>query len=392
MIDAAKYKDLEPGHRLVLGPGPSPVSERVLRSMAATTIGHLDPYYLKVMSEIQELLRYAYNTENEMTISLSGTGSSGMDACLLNLVEPGDKVMICVNGFFSARMIDIAERAGGQVALYESEWGRSLDMDAVRAKAKEVKPDLLCMVMAETSTGALNDVAAGGQIAKEVGAMFLTDCVTSLGGLPIDVDANGIDAAYSCSQKCLGAPSGLSPVTFSPRAMDKVRNRKTKPNSWYLDMNLLADYWAEGHKYHHTASSNMNYALREALRMVAEEGLEARFARHQINHLALVAGVEAMGLEMQTPEGERLPMLNVVKIPEGVDDLKVRQILMKDFGMEIGAGLGQFGGKVWRIGLMGYGSTKANVIAVLSTLQTVLAGLGAPVKPGALEAAAAVYK
>lgn len=387
MFDSNQYKDLDPGTRVLMGPGPSDVSPRVLQALSAPCIGHLDPYFLTVMDEVQQLLRYLFQAEYDITIPISGTGSAGMEACFVNLVEPGDKVLVCVNGVFGTRMSDIVERIGGELIRIDFPWGRAVDPEEVRKKAKEVKPDILAVVHAETSTGACSPLDSLSSVAQEVDALFLVDAVTSLGGMPVNLKDNKIDAAYSGTQKCLSCPPGLSPISFSRRALDKLKARKKPVVSWYLDLSMLGSYWGAERKYHHTAPINMNYALREALRIIAEEGLEARFKRHELTHKALVAGIEAMGLSMLVPEAERLPMLNTISIPDGVADAKVRSALLNDFGIEIGAGLGDLSGKVWRVGLMGASCTKRNLFLFLSTLYTTLKNEGVDVKPGALEAA-----
>ena len=390
-MDASDFRDLDPGRRVLMGPGPSDVPERVLRAMAATCVGHLDPYFLEVMDETQELLRAVLQTRNALTIPVSGTGSAGMETCFVNLVEPGDEVVVCVNGVFGTRMSDIVGRLGGRLVTVEAEWGRAMDPEAVREAVQGHRPKQLAVVHAETSTGVctpLEDLAA---IAHEAGALFLVDTVTSLGGIEVAVDRTGIDAVYSGTQKCLSCPPGLAPISFSPAAIDALEKRKSPVVSWYLDMSMVRNYWGAARKYHHTAPVNMIYALREALRIIAEEGLEARWARHRLNHRALVAGVEAMGLAMLVPQAERLPMLNAVCIPEGADDKRVRAALLADFGIEIGGGLGPLAGQVWRVGLMGYAACRRNVVLFLAALETVLRAEGVAVKAGALEAASAVY-
>ena len=390
-INSDQFKDIDPGFRLLMGPGPSDVAARTLQALAAPCIGHLDPYFLAVMNETQQLLRYLFQTENPMTIPVSGTGSAGMETCLVNLVEPGDEVVVCVNGVFGTRMADIVKRIGGKLIQVDGEWGRALDPAAVEKAIASCDPKLVAVVHAETSTGAvtpLDDIAA---MTHKAGALFLVDCVTSLAGMPVDLDRVQIDAAYSGTQKCISCPPGLSPVSFSPAAIAAMEKRKSPVISWYLDMSMVRDYWGKDRKYHHTAPINMTYGLREALRVIAEEGLDSRYARHRLNHQALVAGIEAMGLSMLVPEKERLPMLNAICIPEGVNDLSVRQTLLKEFDIEIGGGLGQFAGKVWRVGLMGQSSRRRNVVLFLSALQSVLQAQGTNVNSGALEAAAAIY-
>ena len=391
-FDIQQFRDIDPGQRVLMGPGPSDVPPRVLQALSAPCIGHLDPVFLSIMNETQELLRHLFQTENELTIAVSGTGSAGMETCFVNLVEPGDDVVVCVNGVFGTRMCDIVGRLGGNLIRVDAPWGKTIDPNAVRDAVKGKNPKVLAIVHAETSTGVCQPLEEIKVIASDAGALFLVDMVTSLGGMEVALDKMGIDAAYSGTQKCISCPPGLSPVSFSPAAMDVLKNRKTPVASWYLDMSMVSSYWGNERKYHHTAPINMNYALREALRLIAEEGLEARFARHLLNHRALVAGVEAMGLSMLVTEGERLPMLNAVCIPDGADDLKVRKALLNDFGMEIGGGLGDLAGKVWRVGLMGHASRRRNVVLFLSALETILKAQGASISSGkALDAAAGVY-
>jgi alanine-glyoxylate transaminase/serine-glyoxylate transaminase/serine-pyruvate transaminase len=390
-IDIHNFTDIDPGERVLMGPGPSDVSPRVLQAMSAPCIGHLDPYFLSVMDETQQLLRFLFQTENPLTIPVSGTGSAGMETCFVNLVEPGDEVVVGVNGVFGTRMCDIVNRLGGKLKRVDAEWGRAIDPDAILKAVKGGSPKLVAVVHAETSTGVCQPLEEIKGIAKDAGALFLVDAVTSLGGVNIALDNMGIDAAYSGTQKCLSCPPGLSPISFSQDAMDVLGNRKTPVVSWYLDMSMVSSYWGAERKYHHTAPINMIYALREALRIIAEEGLEARFARHQLNHRALVAGVEAMGLSMLVPEDERLTTLNTVTIPEGADDLKVRKRLLSEYGIEIGGGLGDLAGKIWRVGLMGHASRQKNVFLFLASLEAILKSQGAKVGEGALEAASSVY-
>jgi alanine-glyoxylate transaminase/serine-glyoxylate transaminase/serine-pyruvate transaminase len=390
-LDPQSFRDIDPGSRVLMGPGPSDVSARVLQAMSAPCIGHLDPYFLSVMDENQQLLRFLFQTENELTIPVSGTGSAGMETCFVNLVEPGDEVVVCVNGVFGTRMSDIVGRLGAKLTRLDFEWGRAVDPEAVRSAVQGKSPKLVAVVHAETSTGVRTPLEDLSKIAHDAGALFLVDAVTSLAGMEVSVDKWGIDAVYSGTQKCLSCPPGLSPISLSPAALEALEARKTPVTSWYLDMSMVRNYWGGDRKYHHTAPINMIYALREALRMVAEEGLEARFARHRLNHLALVAGIEAMGLSMLVPEAERLPMLNTVRIPDGADDAKVRGTLLRQFGIEIGGGLGDLAGKVWRVGIMGHASTARNVCLFLASLETVLRQGGVKVNDGALEAAAQVY-
>ena len=390
-IDKDNFKDIDPGDRVLMGPGPSNVSARVLQAMSAPCIGHLDPYFLSVMDETQRLLKYLFQTENPFTIPVSGTGSAGMETCFVNLVEPGEEVVVCINGVFGMRMADIVRRLGGQLIRVDGEWGRAIDPEAVRNAVRGKNPKILALVHAETSTGVCQPLEDIANIAHEAGALFLVDMVTSLGGMEVAVDSMGIDVAYSGTQKCISCPPGLAPISFGPAAIKALESRKSPVVSWYLDMSMVRSYWGAERKYHHTAPINMIYALREALRIIAEEGLDARFARHQLNHRALVAGIEAMGLAMLVPESERLPMLNAICIPEGVNDMKVRKALLNDFGIEIGGGLGDLQGKIWRVGLMGHSSSRKNVFLFLSALETVLNAEGAKIKTGALKEASAVY-
>ena len=391
-IDPREFRDLDPGARVLMGPGPSDVSARVLQAMSAPCIGHLDPYFLATMDETQRLLRHVFQTENPFTIPVSGTGSAGMETCFVNLVEPGDEVLVCVNGVFGTRMADIVGRIGGRLIRVDAPWGRAIDPESVRQAVKGRSPKVLAVVHAETSTGVCQRLEDLAVIARQAGALFLVDTVTSLGGMEVAVDRRGIDAVYSGTQKCLSCPPGLAPISFSPAALQALKNRKSPVVSWYLDMGLVGSYWGQERKYHHTAPINMVYALREALRIIAEEGLEARFARHRLNHRALVVGVETMGLTMVVPENERLPMLNTIRIPDGADDKKVRAALLRGFGIEIGAGLGEFAGKAWRVGLMGHASCRKNVLLFLAALETILKAEGVSVKPGALDAATAIYE
>lgn len=371
-IDPKNFRDLDPGERVLMGPGPSNVSPRVLAALGAPCIGHLDPYFLSVMDETQTLLRALFQTENQLTIPVSGTGSAGMETCFVNLVEPGDRVVIGVNGVFGTRMSDVAGRLGAEVTRVEAEWGRAVDLGDIRQAARNGNTKIIALVHAETSTGVRQPVEGLRDIADECSALLLLDTVTSLGGIEVAVDKWGVDAVYSGTQKCLSCPPGLSPLSFSPRAMDVLKKRKTKVPNWYLDMTMVADYWGSSRKYHHTAPVNMIFALREALRLIFEEGVAARFERHQENHQALVAGLEAMGLKMLVPAEYRLPMLNAVVVPDGVDEVKVRQRLLAEYGIEIGGGLGGLAGKIWRVGLMGTSCSRRNVALFLAALESVL--------------------
>lgn len=378
-----------PPRRILMGPGPSDISPRVLAALAAPTVGHLDPFFLEVMDEVQTMLRQLFRTQNQLTLAVSGTGSSGMETCVVNLIEPGDRMLVCINGVFGTRMADVAGRAQAVVSTIERPFGEVFSTDEIAAAVQEHKPKVVGIVHAETSTGARQPLEEISEIVHAAGALLLVDCVTSLGGLPVEIDAWKVDAAYSGTQKCLSCPPGLAPVTFSPQALEVIQNRKSKVQSWYLDMNMVANYWSDKSRaYHHTAPINMNYGLHEALRIVLEDGLEARWDRHRQNHLLLRAGLEALGIEFAVAEPHRLPMLNAVKIPAGVDDKAVRSQLLSEFGIEIGGGLGPMAGKTWRIGLMGETSTERNVLLFLAALEACLVKQGAAVQPGGGVAAA----
>jgi alanine-glyoxylate transaminase/serine-glyoxylate transaminase/serine-pyruvate transaminase len=379
---------LNPPRRLLMGPGPSEIHPSVLAALAAPTVGHLDPYFLQIMDELQTMLRQVFQTTNPMTMAISGTGSAGMEACVVNLVEPGDRMVVGVNGVFGGRMADVAGRCGAVVTKLERPFGEVFTAEEVVDAVRKVQPKLVGIVNAETSTGAwqpLDDIA---KVVHDAGALLIVDCVTSLGGLPVEIDRLQIDAAYSGSQKCLGCPPGLAPVTFGPRALEAMDRRKSKVASWYLDIGLLRNYWGSNRAYHHTAPINMNYALHQALRLVLQEGLPARFARHQRQHRALKAGLEAMGLKYSVAEGVSLPMLNSVLIPAGADDVAVRGQLLNEFGIEIGGGLGPMKGKTWRVGLMGETAQQSNVLLFLAALEQCLIRQGLTLPRGAGVAAA----
>jgi alanine-glyoxylate transaminase/serine-glyoxylate transaminase/serine-pyruvate transaminase len=368
--------DLNPTPRLLLGPGPCNAHTRVLRAMATPLVGHLDPQFLAIMAETQDMLRQVYRTRNPYTLPISATGMAGMETCVVNLVEPGDKVAVCVNGFFGGRIVEIAGRAGAAVTKIERPWGEVFDLEQIRGVLKTVRPKVLGIVQAETSTGAWQPLEGLGALCHEFDTLLLVDAVTSLGCVPVLLDDWGIDAVYSCSQKGLGCPPGLSPVSFSPRAVEAVQRRKTKVQSWYLDLSLVWKYWAEEHVYHHTAPITMTYALREGLRIILEEGLEARWARHVMNHRALKAGLAALGITYAAAEGRQLPQLNAVRVPPGADDAAVRKRLLDQFNIEIGSGLGDFKGKVWRVGLMGENSRPSSVLLFLAALEQCLGTKG----------------
>lgn len=362
--------------RKLMGPGPLDVHPRIYSALTSPVIGHLDPAYLKVLDRIGARLRPVFGTQNRVTHATPGTGTSGMEACVANLMEPGDRVLVCVHGYFGDRIRQMAQRQEAEVTLVETEWGRPTDATRVAEALKDGGYKVLTLVHAETSTGVLQPMDEIAELARAHGTMILLDTVTSLGGIEVKVDEWGVDAGYSCSQKCIGAPSGLAPVTFSDRAVDVAANRKHPVRSWYLDISLLDQYWGPERVYHHTSSSTLNYALLEALLLMEEEGLQNRLARHLKNHEALVAGVEAMGLEMLVAPEHRLPTLNTVRIPEGVDDARVRGYLLETFGLEIGGGLGALKGQVWRVGLMGYSSSAENVLFFLSAMSRALADQG----------------
>lgn len=384
-----------PPVRTLMGPGPSDVSPRVLEAMARPTIGHLDPVFVHLMDEIKELMQYTFKTSNRLTLPVSAPGSAGMEAAFVNLVQPGDKVIVCQNGVFGGRMKENVERCGAIAIMVVDPWGRAVDPQKVEDTLKE-HPDaqFVAFVHAETSTGALSDAKTICEIAKMHNCLTIVDAVTSLAGNELRVDDWGIDAIYSGTQKCLSCTPGLSPVSFSDRAVELISNRKHKVQSWFLDMNLVMGYWGAGVKraYHHTAPINALYALHESLVVLKEEGIENSWSRHEYHHNALVAGIEAMGLQMVVPVGERLPQLNTVAIPAGFDEATVRKTLLETYSLEIGAGLGELAGKVWRIGLMGFACNQKNVLFCLSALDSVLAAINAPINSGkAVPAALAAY-
>lgn len=388
-------KSFYPPQRTLMGPGPSDVDPRVLSALARPTIGHLDPEFIRMMDEVKQMLQYAFKTKSLLTMPISAPGSAGMEACFVNLVEPGDKVIVCQNGVFGGRMKENVERFGATAIMVEDEWGKPVDpakVEAAFAAHSDVKA--LAFVHAETSTGVLSDAKTLCQVARQHGALTIVDAVTSLGGSELDVDGWGIDAVYSGTQKCLSCPPGISPVSFNTRAIEVIEQRKSKTPSWFLDQKLVMGYWGGGAKraYHHTAPVNSLYAFHESLVMLEEEGLENAWARHQHHHYALRDGLEAMGIGFLVEEPYRLPQLNSVFVPKGIDEAAVRNRLLDDYSLEIGAGLGALAGKVWRIGLMGSACNKKNVLLCLSALENTLSAMGADINLGkAIPAAEAVY-
>jgi len=388
------YDELKVPPRILLGPGPSNANPRVLKAMTTPMLGYLDADFVDIMDDTVALLRQVYGTQNSLTFPVSGTGTSGMETALTNVIESGDHVIVGINGYFGGRIADIAERCGGVVTPVHAEWGNIIEPDQVAEACKKVSPKLVAVVHGETSTGILQPLEEIIEIAHQNDALFLADCVTSLGGQPVALDERGIDIAYSCTQKCLAGPPGLSPISFSDRAVEVIRNRKTKIQSFYMDVTLLEEYWmGDTRKYHHTVSMSLIYALREALRIIVEEGESTRYQRHEHNARALIAGAEAIGLEPVAAEDNRLPMLTTLRIPDGVDDATIRKRLMQDFNIEIGGGLGIFAGKAWRIGLMGDAANQQNVLLVLNAIEKLLGEFGHSVDTGsAVSAAAAVYQ
>ncbi len=383
---------LDPPARILMGPGPSDVPAEVLAAMARPCVGHLDPAFIQIMDENKAMLRQLFGTDNAMTLPMSGTGSAGMETLFVNLVEAGDRVLIGVNGVFGGRMCEVARRCGAEVVRVDAPWGQPLDPAAFLEAAAGRSFKLVALVHAETSTGVLQDLSGFRAVADQLGALLLADCVTSLGGVPVDLDKHGVDAAYSGTQKCLSVPPGLAPVSLSERAMAVVAARKTPVQSWYLDLSLLSSYWSgKKRAYHHTAPVNMNYALHAGLWLALAEGLDARFARHSLHSRALAAGLEALGLSLPVSPECRLPQLTLVEVPEQVDEAAVRRFLLDEIGLEIGGGLGAFAGRAWRIGLMGASCTRQHVSLCLAGLQQALAAQGwkAPGEP--LTAALSAY-
>jgi alanine-glyoxylate transaminase/serine-glyoxylate transaminase/serine-pyruvate transaminase len=366
-------EQLRTSQRVLMGPGPSDVHPRVLQAMATPLIGHLDPEFVAIMDEVKTMAQATFQTKNELTFVVSAPGSAGMETCMVNLLEPGDEAVICIHGVFGGRMADIAERCGAKVTLVETPWGQPTDPAKVAEALKTCQPKLVAIVHAETSTGVLQPLEEISRLTHEAGALFVVDAVTSLCGTTLKVDEWGIDAIYSGTQKCLSAPPGLSPVSFSPRAVAALDARKTKVQSWFLDLSMVKNYWAGAKRaYHHTAPVSSIFAIREAYRLVLEEGLEARFARHVRNHELLRDGLEALGFEFVVAPEYRLPMLNAVKVPAGIDEADVRRRLLHEYNIEVGSGLGAFAGKIWRIGLMGESSTPNHVNVLLAALREML--------------------
>ena len=390
------FQSFHPPQRTLLGPGPSDVNPRILEALSRPTIGHLDPAFIQMMDELKELLQFAFQTQNELTFPVSAPGSAGMETAFVNLVERGDKVVICQNGVFGGRMRENAERCGAQVVMVQDKWGEAIDLKKVE-EALDQNSDvkILAFVHAETSTGVRSDAQGLCALARKFGCLTIVDAVTSLGGININVDGWGIDAIYSGTQKCLSCVPGLSPVSFSEKAAHVIKSRKSPVQSWFLDMSLVMGYWSTQSKrsYHHTAPVNSLYALHESLLILQEEGLSSSWSRHKIHHEALVAGLESLGLIFVVQMKDRLPQLNLVRFPEGINESAARQFLLENYNLEIGSGLGPLAGDVWRIGLMGFGSNKKNVLLCLSVIGNALRVQGRQLDlPAALESAESVYQ
>jgi alanine-glyoxylate transaminase/serine-glyoxylate transaminase/serine-pyruvate transaminase len=378
--------------RILMGPGPSDVPPAVLHALSQPTVGHLDPFYLKAMDGLQSMLRQVFKTNNELTFAVSGTGSAGMETAVVNLVEPGDSVLICVNGVFGSRMADVAQRLGAVVNTITKPWGQVFTTTELKDAITKYTPKIVGIVMAETSTGASQPIPDIAEVVHNAGALLIVDAVTSLGGMNVDVDQWGIDVIYSGTQKCLSCPPGLAPISFSPSAVAAVERRTTKVSSWYLDISMIANYWGENRAYHHTAPINMTYALYEALRLLLDEGLDTSFARHALNHQALKNGLETLGFTYAADPEHQLPMLNAVTIPNGVNDAQMRLALLENYNVEIGGGLGELKGKVWRIGIMGYSAKPESVLGLLAALENLFVENSIPCETGAANNAAdAVY-
>jgi len=387
------YDELRPPQRLLLGAGPSNIDPRVLKVLISPMVGHLDPFFTEIMDETVDLLRYAFRTKNHITLPISGTGSAGMESAICNLVERGDEVVVCIKGFFGERIGEIIARCGGKPIIVEASWGETIKKEDVEKALSESDAEVVALVHAETSTGVLQPIEEISRITHQYDALLVVDAVTSLGGCELHVDEYGIDFCYSASQKCLNCPPGLAPITASENAMEKIRNRGSRVQSWYLDLSEIEKYWIESNRmYHHTAPILLIYALREALRLLYEESLEERWRRHLRNAQALTRGLEALGLEIYAEKGNRCPAIIAVKVPEGIQDLNVRKTLLNEFNITISGGLGRLKGKVWRIGLMGINSCERNVILVLEALEQALKSEGYPVELGfGVEAAMEVF-
>jgi alanine-glyoxylate transaminase/serine-glyoxylate transaminase/serine-pyruvate transaminase len=366
------FPDLDMPQRILLGPGPSMVYPSVTRAMTAPMVGHLDPTFVALMDRIQDLLRYLFQTDNALTLPISGTGSAAMETCVANMVEPGDRVLICVEGYFGLRIADMARRYGGEVATITRPWGEVFSADDVRHALDQRSADVVAIVHGETSTGVMQPIPEIAQVVREHGAVLIVDTVASLGGAPFKTDEWGVDVAYTGSQKCLSCPPGISPVTFGPRSVEKLDQRKTPVANWYLDMTMLRDYWGAPRKYHHTAPISANYALYESLRLIKAAGLEQQWARHRQVAEMMWEGLESMGLSMHVPLEHRLPSLTTVCVPDGVDEGAIRRQLLLNYNIEIAGGLGELAGKVWRVGLMGYSARPENVVVLLGALRRIL--------------------
>ena len=371
-LDLSNYPELDAPGRILLGPGPSLVHPKVLRAMATPLVGHLDPYFLKLMDRIQNQLRHTFETQNAITIPISGTGSAAMEAAVANMIEPGDAALVCINGYFGGRIAEMARRYGGDVKTIERPWGEVFTPEEVQQALRDHPSKVVAIVHAETSTGAEQPLGEIAKLVHEQGGVLIVDAVTSLGGLPLRVDELGIDVCYSGSQKCLSCPPGLGPITLNARAEEVLRQRETPVANWYLDLTIVQKYWGAERTYHHTAPISANYALYEGLRLVVEEGLENRWARHRKNAEMLWEGLKDLDLNLHVPEAHRLTTLTTVRVPEGVDELVVRQRLLEDYNIEIAGGLGELKGRIWRIGLMGYSSRPENVLVLLSALERLL--------------------
>ena len=370
--DLSNYPELDAPARVLLGPGPSLVHPKVLRAMATPLVGHLDPYFIQLMDHIQDQLRYVFETQNALTIPISGTGSAAMEAAVANMVEPGDAVLVCINGYFGGRIAEMARRYGGSVKTIQRPWGEVFTADEVRRALNDHPSKVVAIVHAETSTGAQQPLDEIARLVHDQGGVLIVDAVTSLGGLPVRVDEVGIDVCYSGSQKCLSCPPGLGPITLNARAEEVLRQRKTPVANWYLDLSIVQKYWGSERTYHHTAPISANFALYEGLRLVAEEGLENRWARHRKNAELLWEGLGDLDLTLHVPEANRLTTLTTVRVPEGVDELTIRRRLLEEYNIEIAGGLGELKGKIWRIGLMGYSSRPENVLLLLAALGRLL--------------------